>query len=187
MTTTDLMCPECDRGNLERKIAALTTKIRGESFTIEGEAMVCPQCTFRSVPKENMAQFALTVADAFRQAHDLLTSADLKKRRAMLGMTQQQFADYLGGVGVASVKRWELGQIQDQAMDELIRLKTDPEAAKRNLQTLEGQFPEQHILAIGDLELSFFSGQQKYDRKVPMKIDRSETLSIPDSDTPLAA
>jgi len=36
-------------------------------------------------------------------------------------------------VGVASVKRWELGQIQDEAMNNLMVLKTDLAAAKRNL------------------------------------------------------
>jgi hypothetical protein len=60
-------------------------------------------------------------------------------------MTQQQFSDYLG-TGVASVKRWEAGQIQDKAMDELIRLKTDPGAARRNLRSLEKQVPEPVII-----------------------------------------
>jgi hypothetical protein len=46
------------------------------------------------------------------------------------------FSDYLG-VGNASVQRWEAGQVQDKAMDGLIRLKTDPEAARRNLRQLE--------------------------------------------------
>jgi hypothetical protein len=56
-------------------------------------------------------------------------------------MSQQRFSEYLGA-GVASVKRWELGQIQDRAMDELIRLKTDVEAARENLRSLEEQVQE---------------------------------------------
>jgi len=48
-------------------------------------------------------------------------------------MSQEQFAKHLGGVGVASVKRWELGQVQDAAMNTLIVLRTDPLAAKLNL------------------------------------------------------
>jgi transcriptional regulator with XRE-family HTH domain len=47
-------------------------------------------------------------------------------------MSQRQFATYLG-VGVASIKRWELGQIQDEAMNNLMVLKTDLAAAKQNL------------------------------------------------------
>jgi DNA-binding transcriptional regulator YiaG len=47
-------------------------------------------------------------------------------------MSQRQFASYLG-VGVASIKRWELGQIQDEAMNNLMVLKTDLAAARHNL------------------------------------------------------
>ena len=55
---------------------------------------------------------------------------EIRARRMQLGMSQTQFGEYLG-TGPASVKRWELGQVQDKAMDELIRLKTDPEAARQ--------------------------------------------------------
>src|ERR1022692_3351779 len=37
------------------------------------------------------------------------------------------------GVGSSSVKRWELGWIQDKAMNDLILLRTDPRAAEANL------------------------------------------------------
>jgi transcriptional regulator with XRE-family HTH domain len=56
----------------------------------------------------------------------------MKDRRRNLGMSQQQFAKYLG-VGSSSVKRWELGWIQDKAMNDLILLRTDPRAAEANL------------------------------------------------------
>jgi hypothetical protein len=51
-------------------------------------------------------------------------------------MSQGAFSEYLG-TGVASVKRWETGKIQDRAMDELIRLKTDAKAARENFRALE--------------------------------------------------
>lgn len=50
-------------------------------------------------------------------------------------MSQQQFAEYLE-VGPASVKRWELGEIQTPAMDQLVRLKTDVAFAKRMIAAL---------------------------------------------------
>jgi hypothetical protein len=37
------------------------------------------------------------------------------------------------------VKRWELGSVQDRAMDELIRLKSEPATAKQNLEAVERQ------------------------------------------------
>jgi hypothetical protein len=51
-------------------------------------------------------------------------------------MSQQEYSNYLG-VGVASVKRWEAGQVQDRAMDNLIRLKTDRNSARENLEQIE--------------------------------------------------
>jgi hypothetical protein len=68
-------------------------------------------------------------------------------------MTQSEFASYLGP-GVASVRRWELGQIQDKAMDMLIRLKTYPAEARQNLRTVADQFEEKCVVStFGDLEL----------------------------------
>src|ERR1700694_865170 len=98
-----LECPECDAGTLERKIVPLAGTVRGESFTVNSEALVCSKCTFKTVPKEKMGEFALRIADAYREEHRLLTSSEIKDRRANLKMTQHQFANYLG-VGVASVR-----------------------------------------------------------------------------------
>jgi putative zinc finger/helix-turn-helix YgiT family protein len=130
--TSKTRCPECDKGTLEAKRADLTGKTHGESFTIQSEGLVCPKCGFKTIPTERMGEFALRVADAWREKHGLLTSAQIRGRRTDLGMSQRQFATYLG-VGVASIKRWELGQIQDEAMNNLMVLKTDLAAAKRNL------------------------------------------------------
>jgi DNA-binding transcriptional regulator YiaG len=85
--------------------------------------------------------FTRLISDEYRRAHGFLTSGEIRSRRAWLGMTQQRFSEYLG-TGVASVKRWELGQIQDRAMDELMRLKTDLAAARKNLRSLEEQLHE---------------------------------------------
>ena len=51
-------------------------------------------------------------------------------------MSQRAFAKFLR-VGEASVKRWEAGLIQDEANDQLIRLRTNLEAARRNVSELE--------------------------------------------------
>ena len=41
------------------------------------------------------------------------------------------------GVGSASIKRWELGKIQDEAMDKLLRLFLDPEYARRHAREMD--------------------------------------------------
>ena len=48
-------------------------------------------------------------------------------------MSQDEFARYLK-VGPASVHRWENGQIQDEALNELLLLKTDVAVARNNYQ-----------------------------------------------------
>jgi putative zinc finger/helix-turn-helix YgiT family protein len=113
----------------------------GESFTVETEGLKCGRCGFQTIDSVQSAEFTRLISDEYRKAHGLLTGGEIRSRRAWLGMTQQRFSEYLG-TGVASVKRWELGQIQDRAMDELIRLKTDLEAARENLRTLEERVPE---------------------------------------------
>jgi|ERR1017187_1624535 putative zinc finger/helix-turn-helix YgiT family protein len=125
-------CPECGKRYLPPATTALTGTTHGESFSIVSDALVCPNCGFKTIPAAKMGEFALRVADAYREKHGLLTSSHIKDRRRDLGMSQQQFAMYLG-VGSSSVKRWELGWIQDKAMNDLILLKTDLRAAEANV------------------------------------------------------
>lgn len=132
MTRKALKCPECDERYLQLAITELTGTTHGESFAIASDALVCPNCGFKTIPVEKMGEFALRVSDAYREKHRLLTSSRIKDRRLDLGMSQQQFANYLG-VGSSSVKRWELGQIQDKAMNNLMVLKTDLDAARENV------------------------------------------------------
>src|SRR5437870_3442562 len=66
----------------------------------------------------------------------LLTTKELKDVRQRLGMSLRDFAKYLR-VGEASPKRWEAGLVQDEAMDELIRVKTDLPTARKNVSVLK--------------------------------------------------
>jgi len=48
-----------------------------------------------------------------------------------MGMSREAFAKWLKA-GIASVKRCELGALQDEPMDELMKVRTDPAAAMAN-------------------------------------------------------
>jgi putative zinc finger/helix-turn-helix YgiT family protein len=119
-------CPSCGAGPdrwhvVERPIEQA---FRGESFAIHGRVFTCADCGFETMdPAEKDALVHATWA-AYRQGHGLLTPEAIMRFRKELGLTQEAFADYLG-VGVASVKRWEKGLVQDKAMDELIRSKME--------------------------------------------------------------
>lgn len=125
-----LRCPECDDAYLQEQLADLVGTRKGEPYTVRMEALVCPKCAFKTVSREHAAEFALRTANAYRERHGLLTSRGIRDLRAKLGMTQRQFADFLP-VGIASVKRWEVGEIQDPAMNRLMLLAVAEEERKR--------------------------------------------------------
>jgi putative zinc finger/helix-turn-helix YgiT family protein len=188
---TETACFECGGGDLVRDDVSLTGNRYGESFVIRMPGLRCTKCGFATIDSIASAEFTRLVSDAYREKHGLLIGSELRARREQLRMSQQQFADYLG-VGVASVKRWELGQVQDKAMDELIRLKTDPEAARNNLKALELKVPEQCILSSAivdgqEVELSFTLDQKEYGSKPRIKMDWSDLLPIEGEKTSIAA
>jgi putative zinc finger/helix-turn-helix YgiT family protein len=111
-------------------------EVRGEKLTVRSEAMVCNRCGVQVLTDEQSAAYTVAVSDAYREKHGLLTSKELKAIRAHLGLSQLALARRLK-VGVASVKRWESGLIQDEALDHLIRLKTDLALARQNVEELE--------------------------------------------------
>jgi DNA-binding XRE family transcriptional regulator len=71
-----------------------------------------------------MPEYGRLLADEYRAAHGLLTSVEIRSRRKQLGMSQEEFANHVG-VGVASVKRWEMGKIQDERSNKLIIERTE--------------------------------------------------------------
>ena len=175
MTSSKENCFECNTGTLIPGTVTLTGERNGEAFTVTVPGFSCTSCNYKTINNSQSGEFTKAVSDAYKTAHGLLTGAALRERRAMLGMSQQDFADYLG-VGPASIKRWESGQIQDRAMDQLIRLKTDPEAARDNLRALEVQMPEEHVLSsvkLGDQDLDLrFSLGQNFTGQPQMKMAR---------------
>ncbi len=99
---------------------------------------MCNRCGFQVLTDEQSDAYTVTSADAYREKHGLLTSRELKEIRSRLGMSQRSFAKFLR-VGVASVKRWEAGLVQDEAMDELIKVKSDLPTARANVRQLVGR------------------------------------------------
>ncbi|MGH9582756.1 MAG: type II TA system antitoxin MqsA family protein [Bryobacteraceae bacterium] len=126
-----MTCVNCGRGRLQKRLTDVAGEIKGEKFLVRMDALVCPACGYTTVEGSAIPEYMRLIADAYRAKHDLLTGDAIRERRARLRMTQEQFASYIG-VGVASVKRWELGQVQDLAMDRLIRLMSDSHEAREN-------------------------------------------------------
>jgi putative zinc finger/helix-turn-helix YgiT family protein len=106
-------CIECGKADLIQKRIALPGTIRNEEFTVEIDGLECPICGYRTIEGPEMPEYGRLLADQYRAKHGLLTSQDIKARRNRLNQTQEEFARHVG-VGVASIKRWELGKIQDE-------------------------------------------------------------------------
>jgi putative zinc finger/helix-turn-helix YgiT family protein len=114
-----IRCINCGQTDLQSATVNLPGTVRGESYTAKMPGLACPNCGFQTIKGTEMAEFGRLLADQYRAKHGLLTSEQIWSRRTRLGMTQDAFARYLG-VGVASVKRWEMGKIQDQRNNDLI-------------------------------------------------------------------
>lgn len=115
-----MKCPQCSSLKFNAAKIRHEFEIKGESFNIIAEMNHCIDCGFSAADDMQMAEIQKRTADAYRKEKNLLTSEEIKSLRSDLGMTQAQFAEFLG-VGEASVARWETFQIQDKSMDNLIR------------------------------------------------------------------
>lgn len=129
-----MVCLKCDEV-LQRREASLPGEFREEKCTVRMTALVCPKCDYRTLGGKDMPEYMRLVADEYRKRHGLLTSDEIRQRRKQLRMTQEAFAEYLK-VGVASVRRWELGLVQDESMNQLIEVMTSPDFVARHMKQL---------------------------------------------------
>lgn len=136
-----MRCLECGNGEYKSAMLLVNGERYGEVFPVSYPGLKCHACGAELMEDREADGLTQMISDSYRAAHGLLTGEEVRTRRGALGMSQQAFAEYLG-VGVASVKRWEAGAIQDRAMDELMRVKTGLEEARRNLRTLEKKIPQ---------------------------------------------
>lgn len=157
-------CLKCAR-QMRRKVMPMKGFYEGETFTVRTAAMACPHCGFSTVAAPDLDEYLTAVADAFRVAHGLLTSPEIRAARKRLDLSQRAFARYLG-VGEASVKRWELGKVQDRGMDELMRLKTSASYAASSQKGLASM--------VADAS----SGERREPYTIPVRVFRSESAEI---------
>jgi putative zinc finger/helix-turn-helix YgiT family protein len=149
-----MKCFKCAKGKMMPAVADMTARVRGEETPVRTQAMVCHRCGFHVMTDAQSDAYTIASADVYRTKHGLLTTKDLKQIRERLRMSFRTFAKYLK-VSEASPKRWEAGLVQDQAMDELIRLKTDLVTARENVAQLEahlGVAPAAHLLRGGTID-----------------------------------
>jgi len=120
-----VLCINCRKAELRETNVRLSGKFRGESYIVEMDGLQCPNCGFATVAGKAMPQFSKLLSEQYKIAHNLLTSKALINLRNKFGESQEVFAKRTG-VSPASIKRYELGKIQDRHIDDQIREKTNP-------------------------------------------------------------
>jgi len=114
-----MKCPN-DHGNMKIKKLKEEVLFRGIPVRFAAEHYVCSVCGLAVDDMELAAANQKTIADAYRKAVGLLTSNEIVQGRKKLDWTQEQLAEAMH-VGIASIKRWETGQIQTKSMDSMLR------------------------------------------------------------------
>lgn len=137
-----MRCVDCGKGRMRRKLTPVPHEIRGVSFEVEDTVHVCDVCGFITIPWDRLREHGRLVDATYRRLAGILTKEEIRDSRRRLGLSQREFAEYLG-VGAASVKRWEKGVLPDKSSSDLIRLKTDPEAARQNWTRLKSLLSRQ--------------------------------------------
>jgi putative zinc finger/helix-turn-helix YgiT family protein len=118
-----VLCINCEKAELRPSMVKLAGIVRSEPYWVEMQGLKCPNCGYNTVDASGMTEFSRLLSDEYRRTHGLLTSDQITELRKKFGMNQQRFADHIG-VGVASIKRWELGKIQDNRSNDLILERT---------------------------------------------------------------
>lgn len=118
-----MICIYCDAEDfVTQPEVIIEQSYKGETLHVKTPANVCVKCGHATLTLDQADELRSRTADAYRDKHGLLTSAQIKAWRKILGMSQREFAHFLS-VGEASVKRWETWLVQERANDQLIRLK----------------------------------------------------------------
>jgi putative zinc finger/helix-turn-helix YgiT family protein len=116
---TTKACP-MGHGPMELKQREKTTMFRDVELTADVTEHVCPVCGMTASDVKAAGQVQRQIADAYRAKMNLLTGDKIRSLRQAKNLTQDTLAEEMG-VGVASIKRWELGNIQSSSMDNLLR------------------------------------------------------------------
>lgn len=123
-----MLCPLCDEVHeIEERSCIASTIIKGEKIDYEETYYFCcnsddNENKFATGKMEN--DNLLNARNAYRKAHDLLTSEDIIEIRDKYGLSQADLARLLGW-GEVTISRYESKAIQDEAYDNILRIIRD--------------------------------------------------------------
>lgn len=112
-------CPN-EHGKMVIKAMKKEVTFRDKRIEFDAEHYICPICGLEVDDLALATENQKRIADAYRKAVNLLTGQEIVNGRKKLKWSQARLAEAMN-VGIASVKRWETGQIQTKPMDDTLR------------------------------------------------------------------
>jgi putative zinc finger/helix-turn-helix YgiT family protein len=168
-------CPDCGKlAAWKTTTRLLPQEFRGHTFEIESTCQECSHCGFRILTDAQIDGLRKATVKAYQEEAGLLTGVDITEARKKMKWSQADLAEHTG-LGIASVKRWELGlMVQTGANDSVLR--------QALASALDGAFCFLH-LHMGVFQVQCFTEtwQQGWDveaRAVP-SISCSATRAVP--------
>ncbi len=141
--TVFIFCVSCGEDReLRQETRRVEYTVRGEPVSLEVPLLICPTCGMEEVAKD----FGDPVEKAFscyREAHELLHPAEIKKLRRRYHLSQKSFATLLG-MSEATVSRYEAGSLQEVTHDLLMRKFEHPAEVESLLKSRGHLIPEKH-------------------------------------------
>lgn len=127
MKNAKLFCQYCDlEGDIEYKRENITSNINGESIIIELDIPYCKSCG-AELSDNDLEDYRYDLLyRAYREKRGLLHPEEIKELRVKYELSQRAFSRVLG-FAESTINRYELGAIQDNTNNALIKLSSNPE------------------------------------------------------------
>ena len=147
-----VMCSacECERP-VRREVRAQEFSVRGEAIALEIPVLVCTTCGGVEVDPA-FGDPAAHALDAYRRKRGLLLPAEITRIREQWGLSQVALATLLG-MSPATINRYELGALQQEKEDVLLRACENPSVVRGLLDHRGGLLSERQR-ALAEARLS---------------------------------
>lgn len=118
-------CPSCGT-TMKSRLGAFRERVNGEEIRVPSiPHLRCPECREVMFDLVDAQRLHGKAVEMYRRKHELLSAAEIRAIRERHGLTQAELARLLR-LGGNSISRWESGRnVQNAAMDLLLRLVRD--------------------------------------------------------------
>lgn len=111
-------CPACGHDSPWSRVRIpQEQEFRGATLTVTAPVHQCSDCGFGLMTTDDANELLRSTVAAWQQANELMTGPEIRKARERRRWSQQQLAD-ASGLGIATIKRLELGSVVQTAAND---------------------------------------------------------------------